>query len=73
MHTLAAGRIVGSVQKRLAQGDCPTEPPFDRETLEEALLEVHRLFVREQAIRAALEDGIRGALAAASQINTEVK
>lgn len=47
MHTLAAGRIVGSVRKRLAQGDCPTEPAFDRETLEDALLEVHRLYEAE--------------------------
>jgi hypothetical protein len=55
MHTLAAGAIVGSVKKRIAQGDCPTEPPFDRETLEDALMEVHRLFEAEQRRSNGLE------------------
>jgi len=59
MHTLAAGRIVGSVKKRIAQGDCPTEKAFDVETLEEALVEVHRLFEAEQRQREKLETSLR--------------
>lgn len=55
MHTLAAGAIVGSVKKRIAQGDCPTEKAFDVETLEGALMEVHRLFEAEQRQREKLE------------------
>lgn len=55
MHTLAAGAIVGSVKKRIAQGDCPTEKAFDVETLEGALMEVHRLFEAEQRQREQLE------------------
>lgn len=48
MHTLAAGRIV----KRVREDDCPTTPKFSNETLEDALLEVHRLFEAEQKERA---------------------
>lgn len=55
MHPLAAGAIVGSVKKRIAQGDCPTEKAFDVETLEGALMEVHRLFEAEQRQREKLE------------------
>lgn len=55
MHVLAAGAIVGSVKKRIAQGDCATEKTFDVETLECALMEVHRLFEAEQRQREKLE------------------
>lgn len=40
MHKLAVQRIVDSVQRRVAQGDCPTEPPQSRETLEEVIVEL---------------------------------
>lgn len=56
MHTLAAGAIVGSVKKRISQGDCPTEKAFDVETLEGALMEVHRLFEAEQRQRENLQE-----------------
>lgn len=54
MHALAAGRIVGEVMKRVREGDCPTTPKFSNETLEDALLEVHHLFQREQEERERL-------------------
>lgn len=62
MHTLAAGAIVGSVKKRIAQGDCPSEKAFDVETLECALMEVHRLFEAEQRQREKLEKLLRAAM-----------
>lgn len=65
MHTLAAGAIVGSVKKRVAQGDCPTEKAFDVETLECALMEVHRLFEAEQRERETLATAVREECSAA--------
>ena len=54
MHALAAGRIVGEVIKRVREGDHPTAPAFTNEILEDALIEVHRLFTAEQDANAAL-------------------
>lgn len=59
MHALAAGLITGSVIKRASQGDCPTEPEHSVETLEEALIEVNRMFQVEQKVRADLEAALR--------------
>lgn len=42
MHKLAVERIIDSVQRRVAQGDCPTEPPQTVETLEEVICELAR-------------------------------
>lgn len=42
MHKLAVEAIVNSVQKRVAQGDCPTEPPQSLETLEEVICALAR-------------------------------
>lgn len=39
MHPLAVRAVIASVQRRHAQGDCPT---VSREALEEALLETER-------------------------------
>jgi hypothetical protein len=38
MHKLAVAEMVRSVRVRLQQGDCPTEAPFGRELLEDALV-----------------------------------
>lgn len=59
MHPLAAGLITGSVIKRVAQGDCPAEPAHSVETLEDALIEVNRLFQAEQKVREQLETALR--------------
>ncbi|MDP8986652.1 MAG: hypothetical protein M3N97_16740 [Pseudomonadota bacterium] len=59
MHPLAAGAVTGSVIKRVSQGDCPTEPAHSVETLEEALIEVNRLFQAEQKVREQLETALR--------------
>jgi hypothetical protein len=58
MHPLAAGAIVGTVIKRIAEGDCPTTPAFDVETLESALVEVNRMFQAEQKIRDQLQAAV---------------
>lgn len=58
MHALAAGRIVGEVIKRVAEGDHPTTPAFTNEILEDALIEVHRLFTAEQAQLATAQERI---------------
>ena len=42
MHPFAALKIVESIQRRMRQGDCPTEPPVSREALEETVLELYR-------------------------------
>jgi hypothetical protein len=34
MHPTALVELVHSVKRRIKQGDCPTEPPQSRETLE---------------------------------------
>lgn len=34
VHPLATKELVASVRLRISQGDCPTEPPLSRETLE---------------------------------------
>jgi hypothetical protein len=47
MHALAAAAVVNSVRRRVSQEDCPTEPPFDIETLQDALLELDRLLSAE--------------------------
>lgn len=46
----SCGAVTGSVIKRVSQGDCPTEPAHSVETLEEALIEVNRLFQAEQKV-----------------------
>ncbi len=61
MHALAAGRIVGEVIKRVAEGDHPTTPAFTNEILEDALIEVHRLFTAEQAQLATAQERLREA------------
>lgn len=38
MHPLAVIAVVSSVQRRVAQGDNPTEPAQPRETLEETVI-----------------------------------
>lgn len=63
MHALAAGRIVGEVIKRVAEGDNPTTPAFTNEILEDALIEVHRLFMAEQAQLATANERLREAQA----------
>lgn len=40
MHPLARLQIIRSVQRRVAQGDCPTEPPHSREILEEVICDL---------------------------------
>lgn len=37
MHKQLLQELVTSVRRRIAQGDCPTEPPFSREQLENAV------------------------------------
>lgn len=51
MHPAAVVAICDSVSRRIAQGDCPTEPPQSRETLEEALMELWRWHQRAQVRR----------------------
>lgn len=47
MNTLAALLIADSVRTRIEQGDCPTEPPHHRETVEEALCELQRMIAKD--------------------------
>lgn len=42
MHPMMLAALVESVQRRVDQGDCPTEPPQHREHLEEAVLQLAR-------------------------------
>jgi len=42
MHPMLLEKVIESVQKRVNQGDCPTEPPQSRESLEDAVLELKR-------------------------------
>lgn len=52
MHPAAVIKIVESVQRRVRQGDCPTEPPQSRESLEETVLE---LYAHVQRLQIALD------------------
>lgn len=52
MHPLLVLKICESVQRRVRQGDCPTEPPQSLETLEEAVLE---LWAQTQRLRIRLD------------------
>lgn len=52
MHPLLVLKVCESVQRRVRQGDCPTEPPQSRETLEEAVLE---LWSQTQRLRIRLD------------------
>ena len=38
MHPLSLAKVIESVRRRIAQGDCPTEAPFSREQLENAIV-----------------------------------
>ena len=40
MHNLLLVNLIHSVQKRVKQGDCPTETPQSVETLEEMVVEL---------------------------------
>jgi hypothetical protein len=51
MHQLAVEAIIRSVQKRVAQGDCPTEPAHSIETLEEVIIELANARLRRQIER----------------------
>jgi len=44
MHSLAVKAIVASVKLRQTQGDCPTEPPFTREQLEDTLVSLAGMY-----------------------------
>lgn len=48
MHPALVIKIVESIQRRVAQGDCPTEPPQSVETLEGAVLELYAQTLRLQ-------------------------
>jgi len=48
MHSLAVEAIIRSVQKRVAQGDFPTEPAQSIETLEEVIVELANARLRRQ-------------------------
>lgn len=50
MHPLAVDAIVRSIQKRVAQGDCPTEPAHSVETLEEVIIELANARLRRKAL-----------------------
>jgi len=52
MHPFAVLKICESVQRRVRQGDCPTEPPQSVETLEEVVLE---LWKSNQRLRIQLD------------------
>lgn len=62
MHTLAVEAIIRSVQKRVAQGDCPIEPPQTIETLESVIIELANARLRRQIERDPDEDPSAGAL-----------
>jgi hypothetical protein len=62
MHTLAVEAIIRSVQKRVAQGDCPTEPPQTIETLESVIVELANARLHRQIERDPDEDPSAGAL-----------
>jgi hypothetical protein len=47
MNLLAALLIADSVRTRIEQGDCPTEPPQTRETLEDVVCELQRALARD--------------------------
>jgi hypothetical protein len=44
MHPLLLDEVIESVRRRVGQGDCPTEAPQSRETLENAVLDLDRNF-----------------------------
>lgn len=48
MHPFAVIAVVNSIQRRAAQGDCPTEPEQPREILEETVLELFRQLQRRK-------------------------
>lgn len=64
MHQLAVAEMIKSVRRRIGQGDCPTEAPFGREQLEEALVTLADMYER-------LAPGRLQGLATDRDINTE--
>ncbi len=46
MHQLAVAEMIKSVRRRMGQGDCPTEAPFGREQLEDALVTLADMYER---------------------------
>lgn len=46
MHQLAVAEMIKSVRRRMKQGDCPTEAPFGREQLENALVTLADMYER---------------------------
>ena len=56
MHALMLKVIVDRCHARIAQGDCPTEPPFPIEQLEEAIAALQaRVEAAEGALRAVID------------------
>lgn len=56
MHPTALVELAHSVKRRIRQGDCPTEPPQSRETLEEMVSDLWDLWQRERMARKILTD-----------------
>ncbi len=74
MHMLAVAEMVKSVRRRMVQGDCPTEAPFGREQLENALVTLADMYERVAPGRLqGLPDdaALRRQIAAARDVDTE--
>ena len=56
MHLSALKAVLESVRRRVAQGDCPTEPPQSVETLEDALLSLEKREAQRRKILSAPDD-----------------
>ena len=56
MHPTALVELAHSVKRRIRQGDCPTEPPHSRETLEEMVSELWDLWQNERTRRKIASD-----------------
>lgn len=76
MHKLAVAEMIKSVRRRMAQGDRPTEPPFGREQLEDALVtlaDMHELAAPGQLLGLLLPDGasLRERISSDPDVDTE--
>lgn len=56
MHPTALVELAHSVKRRIRQGDCPTEPPHSRETLEEMVSDLWDLWQSERMRRKIASD-----------------
>lgn len=56
MHPLMLKAVIECCQQRIREGDCPTVPAFPVEQLEEAVVQLNRDILLQNAARAGQND-----------------